>query len=239
LNFQKVANIPSIKYNINILFILGCTLGGLDLIFVLDVSISIRSDRFQLIRDFVARVSSRLDVGPENSLAGVILFGDDAQIHFDLQDNLNQADLLSAIARIPYLRLRGTNTHTALELLREGARDGRLGLRDGRPHVVIVVTDGRATRPGPLGRAARNLHAENFYEVYAAGVGDRVDEAELRLIASDPSLAFVIDRFDLKAIEELEQSISDRLCNRSCKYFIITLRDRSYFGYCINAYITI
>ena len=31
----------------------GCTLGGLDLIFILDVSISIRSDRFQLIRNFV------------------------------------------------------------------------------------------------------------------------------------------------------------------------------------------
>ncbi|XP_065915793.1 cartilage matrix protein-like [Dysidea avara] len=155
-------------YNVNFLACTCCTLGGLDLIFVLDVSISIKSDRFQLIRDFVAKISGRLDVGPEHNLAGVISFGDNALIHFDLQDNLNKTDLLSAIAKIPYLRLKGTNTHTA------------------------------CIESSPRGSTRCDA-----------------DIDELGLIASDPSLAFSIENFDLTAIEELEQRISNQLCNRS------------------------
>jgi len=208
-----------------------CTLGGIDLVFVLDVSISIKSNRFQLIRDFVAKISQRLDVGPENSLAGVILFGGGALIRFDLQENRNQTELLAAIAEIPYLRWKGTFTHAALELLQDGARDGRLGLRDGYPHVAIVVTDGKSTRERALNKSALDLHAANIYQVYAAGIGSNVDDNELQLIASDPSLAFSIDNFDVKAIEELERSISDQLCNRSCEYLadcLITIMSSRY-----------
>ena len=175
---------------------------------MLDVSISIRSQRFQLIRDFVTQISKRLDVGMDNTLVGVILFGNDAQIHFDLLDNTNETELLSSIAAIPYLRLRGTNTHTALQL--DGARDGRLGLTDGRPHVAIVVTDGRSTNPRELVTAASDLHAENIYRVYAAGVGDRVDISELEFIAGNPSFAFTTDTFDATALVELEESISQQ-----------------------------
>ena len=193
-----------------------CTIGGIDVVFVLDVSISIRSQRFQLIRDFVTQISKRLDVGPDNTLVGVILFGNDARIHFDLMDNTNETELLSSIAAIPYLRLRGTNTHTALQLLLDGARDGRLGLRDGRPHVAIVVTNGRSSDEGATVDAAEALHNASIYQVYAAGVGDRVDVAELEIIASDPSLSFLVDNFNLAAIQELEEHISENLC-AGCK----------------------
>jgi len=196
-----------------------CTLGGIDLVFVLDVSLSIKSRGFNLIRNFVAKISQRLDVGPQNSLAGVILFGGGAEIHFGLQENLNQTELLAAIADIPYTNWKGTFTHAALKLLLDGARDGQLGLRDGYPHVAIVVTDGKSTsKPRSLTTdAAVALHDANIYQVYTAGVGSDVNVRELQNIASDPSLAFLIDNFDVKGIEELEQSISDQLCNR-CEY---------------------
>jgi len=188
-------------------------------VFVLDVSISIKSKRFPLIRDFVAKISRRLDVSPENSLVGVILFGGGADIHFNLQENLNQTELLTAIAEIPYLRWRGTLTDAALDLLLDGARSGQLGLRNGYPHVAIVVTDGKSTsKRRDFIQAAMALHSANIYQVYAAGVGSGVDFEELELIASDPSLAFSIENFDLKAIEELEERISDQLCNQSCRF---------------------
>jgi len=195
-----------------------CALRGIDLVFALDVSLSIKSQRFQLIRDFVAKISQRLDIGPKNSLAGVILFGGDAVIHFDLQENRNQTDLLAAIAEIPYTRSRGTLTHAALQLLQDGARDGRLGLRDGYPHVAIVVTDGKSTDSEDLNRVAMTLCAVN---IYAAGIDSGANDSKLRLIACDLSLAFSIDNFDVKAIKELEQSISDQLCSRSCEYLTV------------------
>ena len=196
----------------------GCVIGGIDLVFALDSSISIRSEGFNLIKDFVKQISRRLVIGLDNSLVGVILFGDDSRIAFNLPDNTNETELTSAIDRLRYLRLRGTNTHTALELLQEGGRDGRLGLRDGRPHVAIIVTDGRSTNSRALESAARALHAADIYQVYAAGVGDRVDESELQLIASDDSLVFTIDTFDFLAIQQLQDRISEQLCGTQCKY---------------------
>jgi len=210
-------NLAELNY---IIFIIhaDCVIGGIDLVFVLDVSISIQSKRFPLIRDFVAEISRKLDVGPENSLVGVILFGGGADVHFNLQENLNQTELLTAIAEIPYLRWRGTHTDRALELLLDGARSGQLGLRNGYPHVAIVVTDGRSHRMNRVEKAALALHSANLYQVYAAGVGSDVDSDELELIASDSSLVFSIENFDLKAIEELERRISDQLCNQSCRF---------------------
>ena len=200
-----------------LIFFTGCVIGGIDLVFALDSSISIRSEGFNLIKDFVKQLSRRLVIGLDNSLVGVILFGDNSRIAFNLPDNTNKTELTSAIDRLRYLRLRGTNTHTALELLQEGGRDGRLGLRDGRPHVAIIVTDSKSTNATALENAASALHAENIYQVYAAGVGDRVDESELQLIASDCSLAFTFENFDFLAIQELQDHISEKLCDTHCK----------------------
>jgi len=216
--YVKKLNLAELNY---IIFIIhaDCVIGGIDLVFVLDVSISIRAKRFPLIKDFVTKISRRLDVGPENSLVGVILFGGGADIYFSLQENLNQTELLTAIAEIPYLNWRETYTDRALNLLLDGARSGRLGLRNGYPNVAIVVTDGKSTsKEGYLNQAAMALHSANLYQVYAAGVGSGVDFKELKLIASDSSLAFSIENFDLKAIEELEQRVSDQLCNQSCMF---------------------
>ena len=67
--------------------------------------------------------------------------------------------------------------------------------------------------------AAEALHNASIYQVYAAGVGDRVDVAELETIVSDLSLSFLVDNFDLAAIQELEERISENLCV-GCKYII-------------------
>ena len=57
-----------------------------------------------------------------------------------------------------------------------------MGIRDGRTHIAIVVTDhDRRTKK------TSNVHAAGIYQVYAAGFGEaNVDK--LNDIASDPSL---------------------------------------------------
>ena len=60
--------------------------------------------------------------------------------------------------------------------------------------------------------SAQALHASNiFQQVYAVGVGN-ADVTELNAIASDPSLVFNTNSFDSTDIQQLQQSLSLRLC---------------------------
>ena len=184
--------------------------GGIDLVFVLDESGSIGADRFQLIREFVADISSMLEIGLQRSLVGVISFSDDANLNFGVTQHTDQASLLSAINSLPY-REGFTNTAAGLDLLHTaGLPNGDLNLRDGFTHVAILITDGQSNQ-GDTTTAASALHAANIYsEVYAVGV-NQADMDELNLIASERSLVFFDSNFDSAAISSLEQSVTEML----------------------------
>ena len=184
--------------------------------FVLDYSASIRSHRFDLVRNFVERVSSRLNIALNRSLVGVISFNEEARTVFDLTEYSNRSSLLARISQLTYDKTRRTHTHLGLEHLLSTARDGSLGIRNGRPHVAIVVTDGKSRYENLTSAAAMDLRNSGIFQVYAAGVAG-ADEDELRIIASDPSLAFFTNNFDLVAITELEKRISTQLCMNQSK----------------------
>ena len=181
---------------------------GIDLVFVIDESSSIADitfDGFSLIRDFVANITSTLDIGLQESLVGVILFSTNASIEFSVTQHTNETSLISAIHNLPY-RGGGTNTATALDLLRTaGQPGGALNLRTGYTHIAALVTDGVSSDQQATLTAASALHSSNIYDqVYAIGVGDAINvgEAELSTIASDPSLVFSTSNFDGLLISE-------------------------------------
>ena len=185
--------------------------GGIDLVFVLDESGSIGASGFDLIREFVANISSALDIGLQRSLVGVILFSNNANIEFSVTQHTDEASLLTAIDNLPY-RGGGTNTATAIDLLRTaGQPGGALNLRNGFTHVAMLITDGRSSSQQATLTAASALHSSNIYDqVYAIGVSGAV-ATELNAIASDPSLVFFTSNFDSDSVAALEQSVTQQL----------------------------
>jgi len=155
-----------------------------------------------------------LSIGPQQSLAGMILFSSDATLHFDLSEHTDIAALSTAIN--PGLPYDGgsTNTAAALSLLLSSAQDGSMGLRPGHPAIAIVITDGESNvNQAQTIPNAQSVHASNiFQQVYAVGVGN-ADLTELNAIASDPSLVFNTNSFDSTAIQQLQQTLSERLCD--------------------------
>ena len=152
-----------------------------------------------------------LDIGLQDSLAGVIVFSSSASIHFNLQQHTNAATLLPALnPGIPYPG-GSTNTAAALQLLLSSAQDGTMGIRNGRTQIVIVVTDGRSNNPTETIAAANSLHAAGIYQVYAAGLGG-ANMAELNAIASDPSLVFFLNEFDVDSVMELTENFTQAIC---------------------------
>ena len=179
----------------------GCrrTVPEVDTIYVLDSSGSIGEENYDIVRKFVAEsVRNISDIGPEGEQVGMIIFGNQPEIVFNLSTFSNQEDLQNAIDDVPYLD-ENTNTGDALRLMADvgfseeaGARREFIGSQ-----VAIVITDGRSNRGEPVKNASE--YVENVRPpilVLAIGVTDNVNVEELVQIANPDSLVVNIDEFD-------------------------------------------
>lgn len=184
-----------------------------DLVFVLDESGSIGNASFQevktFVRDFVHQLTSQSQSGDMiMNRVGIIPFSSSAREYIALNSSIVGNELLTQIAELRY-NGGGTNTAHGLELMREQAwRDEISILR-----LAIVLTDGQSNdRPATL-LAAQAVHDyDPPITVYAIGVGDNVDEAELETIASEHELYSHLDAFDPSLFDSTRESYSYQIC---------------------------
>ena len=176
-------------------------------VFVIDTSGSIRQSRFQLIIEFLTTFTTDLIQNSHRNAVGVILFGTNAYLEFNLEAHTSLNELLLAIRQLPY-HGGGTNTAEALTLLLSTAQNGSLGLKNDSTNTAIVITDGRSNNISATLSAAAALHASNIFDIYAVGV-DGASLTELLAIASSPDFVFSINSFS-------PQQIQDRILPQLC-----------------------
>ena len=193
---------------------------------MIDVSNSIGSSHFQLIRECTANITAELIRNSPRSAVGVILFSSNAHIQFNLQTYTSLNSLLSAINNLPFKGGSSTYTDEALTLLLSSAKNGELGLRSVSSKVAIIVADGRSDDQLATSSAAAALHASNMFDVFAVGF-DGAYLPELKEISSSPELVFFANTFDNIHLQQLQSKILLQLCN--CTYahirilFIVSL----------------
>ncbi len=103
-----------------------------DLIFVLDSSGSINNnhpDNYDQVLGFVHNFVSQLAIGPDANQVGVIIFGNQEQIVFNLSTYSNKSNLLQAINAVPYLS-EYTNTGDALRTMGDVGFSMEAGARE-------------------------------------------------------------------------------------------------------------
>jgi len=183
-----------------------------DVVFLIDTSGSIRSYGFQLIKQFTASITTELISNSSRSAVGVILFGSNANIWFNLRAHTSLNTLLPAIYQLPYSG-GGTDTAEALTLLLTSAKNGSLGLRSDSSPVAIVITDGKSNSRSATLSAAAALHASNIFDVFAVGVNG-ADMTELQAIASNPELVFFTNSFNTEGLQQIQGRILSQLCTR-------------------------
>ena len=181
---------------------------------MIDTSGSIDNQRFELIRQFTANVTTELINESPGSAVGVILFDVDAHIEFNLAAHSSLDSLLLAIKQLPYNDGRRTNTHEALELLLSTAQNGTLGLRHNSLNSAIVITDGQSRNQSATNFSAKILHDSNIFDVYSVGVGG-ADLTELNRIASSPEFVFHTSSFNSDGLQQLKDDLLPHLyiCN--------------------------
>lgn len=83
--------------------------------------------------------------------------------------------------------------------------------RPGAAHVAIVITDGQSKDTKATIAAAKAAHRAGIY-VFAIGVGESVDQQELKDIASNPDTRFIFTVSDFAALSEIRNLLAIRTC---------------------------
>ena len=133
-------------------FVLLDLIDNTDITFVLDSSGSVSARNYQLIREFVEDIVQEMNIGPNSSRAAVIIFDDSASVRFNLNQYTDSSSLISAIRNIPYYA-GGTDIPAALNMLRNSALNGALGIRNTSRQIAIFLTDGEGGNIAPAAEA--------------------------------------------------------------------------------------
>ena len=180
--------------------------------FILDGSGSIGTTNFEKVRQFTSNVVDSFTVGPDAVRVGVIKFSDKPKVEFNLTKYETKADVQNKISKMEYL---GGYTYSD-KALRVLAKEMTLRARwaEGIPTIGLFMTDGQSTEPQKtIGAAKKIMKNDNFtLTMYAIGITNNVDEAELNHIGSDPDCLHVhiVDSFD--HMEHFVQQIEQLAC---------------------------
>ena len=154
----------------------------------------------------VKDIIRQLDVSFTTFRIGVVTYSQAARTHIELEDHLHQSGVTHDMNNI--IRYPGaSNTHLALRRIR------KMFLASGRndvPKIAVVFTDGESDHPDETEAEIELLHSGNILTI-SVGVGEEVNQVELKNMATNNEHHFSVDGFgDLKKIQEL---LVERICN--------------------------
>ncbi|ELU15429.1 hypothetical protein CAPTEDRAFT_157837 [Capitella teleta] len=188
----------------------ACT-SMLDIIYVIDSSGSIRSERFPFILDWIIDMIEDLDIGPDQTRVGAIKFSDSATVEFNLKDFNTKQDVISAISKIQF---SGGRTHTSASMdLLMNSFSVENGGREGANNIVIVLTDGNSNINADATVPKAIQVRESGVHVIVVGIGDSVNRYEMEGIASDPPAETVFKATSYRDLPDIVDELVNSVCD--------------------------
>ncbi|XP_067834125.1 matrilin-2-like isoform X2 [Heptranchias perlo] len=188
-----------------------CVGKALDLVFIIDSSRSILPPDFEKVKEFIINILKFLDVGPDKTRVGLVLYGSTVESVFSLKTHKKVVDMMKDVKDMVHLAT-GTMTGLAIEYTMNVAFSTAEGARPqirNVPRVAIIVTDGRPQdQVAEVAAQARN----SGILIFAVGVG-RVDMSILRLIGSEPHGKHVFFVQNFSMIQTLLTEFQTKICD--------------------------
>uniref|UniRef100_A0A8C7Z0S6 Collagen alpha-1(VII) chain n=1 Tax=Oryzias sinensis TaxID=183150 RepID=A0A8C7Z0S6_9TELE len=186
-----------------------CGRSKADIVFLVDESSSIGVNNFIKMRDFMFRMATYFPViGPQGTQIAVVHYSDEPRVEFRLSDFKDRNSVLRAIRGLRYV---GGNTKTGKGIgyvLQELFQES-LGMRQSVPHVLVLITDGRAQDDVVLpSKIARALGVS----VLAVGVSN-ADIEELNKIAAPTSYKNIFYSPTFDDFHSIEREFINSLCS--------------------------
>ena len=140
-------------------------------------------DNWQLLRDFVSAIITRLDPSNTQTRMALVKFSTTVESIHKFSDSQNTQFIQTRLNQAQYT---GGETHLieALILLRNQIFATAFGDRPSQPNVLIVITDGNptGTSNAQLQSAVKSFHERLI--IIPVGVTNQVNQATLNILAS-------------------------------------------------------
>ena len=181
----------------------------MDVMYVLDASGSVGSRDFGRLLDFVATLTSKLNVSASGTHVGVVRYSTRAQLLIRLGSITDPTKLDAEIRKIGFPG-GSTATGNAITLAhQQGFQNSRQS--QGVPSVMIVLTDGKTTRgPQPAGPAAA-AKADGI-RILGIGIGSGIRRSDLEKFASSPDSVYLIEGFTPEAFNKVLEPLRSATC---------------------------
>ncbi|XP_061547691.1 collagen alpha-3(VI) chain-like isoform X3 [Phycodurus eques] len=180
-----------------------------DIVFLLDGSDGTRSG-FPTMRDFVAQVVEKLNVGEDKDRVSVVQYSRDAEVNFYLNTYTTREDIVDAVRGLRHRGGRPLNTGAALRYVRNNVFTNSSGSRrpQGFPQILILLNGGRSS--DSVDAPASALKQQGIFTI---SIGTQnSDSSELKKISHDPSNALAVSELtDLPSVQEQLSSVINRV----------------------------
>uniref|UniRef100_A0A8D2MY24 Collagen alpha-3(VI) chain n=1 Tax=Zonotrichia albicollis TaxID=44394 RepID=A0A8D2MY24_ZONAL len=172
-----------------------------DIVFLIDGSTALGAAPFNAIRDFVAKIVQRLEVGPELIQVAVAQYADTVKPEFYFNTHQTRKDVMANVRKMKPMGGTTLNTGSALEFVRTNFFTSAAGCRveEGVLPMLVLITGGKSR--DAVDQAAAELKRNR---IVTLAVGSRnADLAELQEIAHEQDFVFNPNDFRLQFMQAI------------------------------------
>ncbi|XP_078098451.1 collagen alpha-6(VI) chain-like isoform X2 [Mustelus asterias] len=182
-----------------------------DIVFVIDGSRSLSVAQFNSMKSFMVGLVNNSDVAADKVQFGAVIYGDNIQTVFHLDQFTNKGAIQNAIYGMSPV---GGATHTAKALsYAKGLLDPKVGGRKqfGVPQFLLLLTEGEATDKQQLNSAAEVIRNSDV-NIYAVGVKNANTNELLQIAGSQENYLYAPEFQTLKPLIPI---MSQKFCENS------------------------
>uniref|UniRef100_A0A7M4EEQ5 Collagen alpha-3(VI) chain n=1 Tax=Crocodylus porosus TaxID=8502 RepID=A0A7M4EEQ5_CROPO len=170
-----------------------------DIVFLIDGTTAMGSTHFSAVRDFIAKIVQRLEIGPDLIQVAVAQYADTVRPEFHFNAHQSKKEVSSAVRKIKLMGGSTLNTGSALDFVRNNFFISSTGCRidEGVLPMLVLVTNGKS-KDGITQPAAEMKRSR----IMVLTIGSKnADKLELQEIAYEPELVFTADEFRVQSLQ--------------------------------------
>ncbi|XP_065525684.1 collagen alpha-3(VI) chain isoform X2 [Lathamus discolor] len=172
-----------------------------DIVFLLDGSTALGTAPFNAIRDFVAKIVQRLEVGPDLIQVAVAQYADTVKPEFYFNTHQSRKDVMANVKRMKLMGGTALNTGSALDFVRNNFFTSAAGCRmeEGVLPMLVLITGGKSM--DAVDQAAAEMKRNR---IVILAIGSRnADLAELQEIAYERDFVFNPNDFRVQFMQAI------------------------------------
>ncbi|KAM7097033.1 collagen alpha-3(VI) chain isoform 11-T11 [Ciconia maguari] len=172
-----------------------------DVVFLIDGSTALGTGPFNSIRDFVAKIVQRLEIGPDLIQVAVAQYADTVKPEFYFNTHQSRKDVIANVKRMRLMGGTALNTGSALDFVRNNFFTSANGCRmeEGVLPMLVLITGGKSR--DAVDQAAAEMKRNR---IVILAIGSRnADLAELQEIAHERDFVFSPDDFRVQFMQAI------------------------------------